>query len=116
SVTILVLVGIEVIPFGPQVSQGKYLFAPRPTKQHLTAQRAAAGMIPPGAKVRVTNQMGGHLSARRFVYSFPVILPADWVVVDTADQYVGERLNPRRFFRELRSLLGNSRWQLVCGT
>jgi uncharacterized membrane protein len=45
------------------------------------AARAVA-LIPPDAPVSSTNGLGAHLSARRRVFSFPVVGDATWVAVD----------------------------------
>ena len=42
----------------------------------------ALALVPPGAVVSATNSIGAHLSARRTIYSFPVLRDAGWVVVD----------------------------------
>jgi len=42
----------------------------------------ALELIPPDAAVTSTNGLGAHLSARRRVFSFPVIGDATWVAVD----------------------------------
>jgi hypothetical protein len=50
----------------------------------------AVGMVPQAAVVSATQRLGGRLSARRVIYSFPVIRDADWVVVDRDDIWVPE--------------------------
>jgi uncharacterized membrane protein len=47
---------------------------------HVAAR--ALELIPPDAAVSSTNGLGAHLSARRRVFSFPVIDDATWVAVD----------------------------------
>jgi hypothetical protein len=44
--------------------------------------------------VSSTNKAGAHLSARRYVYSVPVVGHADWVVLDTADPFVAAPGSP----------------------
>jgi len=55
------------------------------SKAHLEALRAAAAVVPDDAPLTTTNRIGGHLSARRYVYSVPVIERAEWIVVDRRD-------------------------------
>jgi uncharacterized membrane protein len=45
------------------------------------AERAVA-LVPGDAPVSATNGLGAHLSARRRVFSFPVVREAEWVAVD----------------------------------
>jgi len=52
---------------------------------HVDALRAAVAVVPDGAPVSTTNRVGGHLSARRYVYSVPVLRRAEWIVLDTWD-------------------------------
>ena len=59
-----------------------------PSERHLTALRSAIALIPDGAAVSATNRAGGHLSARRRMYSVPIVGSADWVVIDTYDPWV----------------------------
>jgi hypothetical protein len=60
----------------------------RPSEAHLTALRSAIALIPDGAAVSATNRAGGHLSARRRMYSVPILGRAEWVVIDTHDPWV----------------------------
>jgi uncharacterized membrane protein len=43
---------------------------------------AALALVPAAAAVSATNSFGAHLSARRTIYSFPVLRDAGWVAVD----------------------------------
>ncbi|HXG75240.1 MAG TPA: DUF2079 domain-containing protein [Gaiellaceae bacterium] len=54
----------------------------------VAALRAAVARVPEAAPVSVSNSVGAHLSARRTVYSVPVLGAAEWVVVDLADPWV----------------------------
>ena len=66
-----------------------------------------------------SNTVGAHLSARRYVYSVPMLGRADWVVVDLNDPWVVRRDSPiltrhpevvRRFTAGLESDPG---WETV---
>jgi uncharacterized membrane protein len=57
-------------------------------KQHVEALRDAVATVPEGVPVTTTNRVGGHLSARRYVYSVPVVRRAEWIVLDTWDPRV----------------------------
>ena len=63
------------------------------------ALREAAGMVPDDAVLSSTQRLGGRLSARRVIYSFPVIRDADWIVVDRRDVWVPELPTAREGFR-----------------
>jgi uncharacterized membrane protein len=54
----------------------------------LAARRAAVSLVPPGAAVSTTNRVGSYLSARRYLYSVPVIGRADWIVLDNSDPWI----------------------------
>jgi uncharacterized membrane protein len=54
----------------------------------VAALREAVATVPDGAAVTVSNSVGAHLSARRHVYSVPVLESAEWAVVDGADPWV----------------------------
>jgi hypothetical protein len=54
----------------------------------LDALRVAMELVPADAAVSSTNKAGSHLSARRYVYSVPVLGRADWIVLDTEDPFV----------------------------
>ena len=54
----------------------------------IEALRDALALIPAGAPVTSSNEVGAHLSARRQVYSVPVLGDAEWVVVDLDEPWV----------------------------
>jgi uncharacterized membrane protein len=55
---------------------------------HVDALNAAVAAVPEGAPLSTTNRVGGHLSARRYVYSVPVLERAEWIVLDTWDALI----------------------------
>jgi hypothetical protein len=69
---------------------------------HDTSQRrndaleAAIALVPPDASVSSTQRIGGPLSARRVIYSFPLIRDAEWVVVDRRDVWIPDLPTTRR--------------------
>ncbi len=54
----------------------------------IEALRDALALVPDGAPVTSSNEVGAHLSARRQVYSVPVLGDAEWVVVDLGESWV----------------------------
>jgi uncharacterized membrane protein len=57
-------------------------------ESRIDALREAIALVPEGAPVSASNTAGAHLSARRYVYSVPVLGRAEWVVVDSPDPWV----------------------------
>jgi uncharacterized membrane protein len=60
------------------------------------ALRDAMAVVPGSAKVSSTERVGGPLSARRAIYSFPMISDADYVVVDRRDVWIPDLPTVRR--------------------
>ena len=60
-----------------------------------------------------TNALGAHLSARRRIFSFPVLREAEWVVVDTRRLTYLDSLRPQRARPALAALRRNRDWRLV---
>jgi len=52
------------------------------------ALRAAAAVVPSEVPLMTSNAAGAHLSARRYVYSVPIVGGAEWAVVDLGDPWV----------------------------
>ena len=62
-------------------------------RENLAASRIdalaeAVSLVPGAAAVSASNAVGAHLSARRYVYSVPVVGRAQWIVVDLNDPWV----------------------------
>jgi hypothetical protein len=68
------------------------------------------GLIPSGVPVAASNQLGGHLSARRIIYSFPTVRIARWIVVDANDQTYADAAG---FKRAIRTYEGKREWRTV---
>ena len=75
------------------------------------AKAAALAMIPTDAPVSATNDLGGRLSARRFIYIFPVRRFADWVVLSEDDK--DAKKHPVRFRRQVAAINANRSWRVV---
>jgi uncharacterized membrane protein len=73
----------------------------------------ALKLIPPHAVVSATNSLGGHLSARRRVLSFPFIQDATWVVVDESRPGYADRLAPLPTAVQVVWLRRNPAWRVV---
>ena len=55
---------------------------------HIAALADAVALVPDGVPVAASNVAGGKLSARRYVYSIPVLGRAEWVVIDRTEPWV----------------------------
>jgi uncharacterized membrane protein len=73
----------------------------------------ALRLIPPHAVVSATNTLGGHLSARRRILSFPYIQDATWVAADETSPGYADRLAPLPTAVQLSWLRRNPDWRLV---
>ena len=71
---------------------------------HAAAERKAVALVPPSAAVSSTNFLGAHLAARRYLYVFPFIGKATWIVLDKGDPEL-----PNMEF--LRRRNGNAVWK-----
>ena len=77
------------------------------------AQRAV-DLIPADAAVSSTNGLGAHLSARRRIFSFPVIEEAEWVAVDLRRaSYLDRRSAPSTAAVPLARLRQSGAWETV---
>ena len=80
---------------------------------HDAAARRALALVPAGAPVSATNTLGAHLSARRRIFSFPVLAEAEWVVVDERRLTFLDSLGPGRARPHLTALHHNPAWKRV---
>lgn len=81
--------------------------------RHDAAARRALDLVPEDAPVSATNALGAHLSARKRIFSFPVLREAEWVAVDTTQLTFLDSLRPDRARRPLAALRRDPRWRLV---
>jgi uncharacterized membrane protein len=88
--------------------------------RHVAALRDAVRLVPDGAAVTATNKAGSHLSARRYFYSVPVLIPrTEWVVLDMADPFVSKKdllvldRNPQALSAFRASLERDAGWSKV---
>jgi uncharacterized membrane protein len=80
---------------------------------HDAAARRALALVPADAPVSATNALGAHLSARKRIFSFPVLEEAEWVVVDERRLTFLDSLKPERARAPLAALRRDPRWRLV---
>jgi uncharacterized membrane protein len=83
------------------------------------AQSHALGLIPKGAPVSASNLLGGYLSERRYISTFPYVARARWIIVDANDQSYGTKAQARSsgiyldFKRTLRKYESDKDWRIV---
>jgi uncharacterized membrane protein len=86
--------------------------AARVTDHDRVAERALA-LIPESAVVSATNTLGGHLSERSRVLSFPFLQDATWVAADETQPGYADRHAPVPTATQLAALRRNPDWRLV---
>jgi uncharacterized membrane protein len=74
------------------------------------AKAGALALIPAGAPVSASNQLGGYLSERSHIALFPALADARWVVVDRDDPTYADR---RGYARRIDDLAHSPAWRLV---
>ncbi|MEJ7566998.1 MAG: DUF2079 domain-containing protein [Gaiellaceae bacterium] len=84
----------------------------RVTAHDRVAERALR-LIPDDAVVSATNSLGGHLSERRRVLSFPVFDGAEWIAADETRPGYADRIAPLATTERLRRLRLDRRWRIV---
>jgi len=117
----LVLVGcVTTVAYGPVPLWSHAPFVRQPTSyQYRTSRRdhaaaRAVALVPAAAAVSVSNTLGAHLSARWRVFSFPLLLDARWVAVDTLRMSYGDDNRAHlRGLQALAELRRDSRWHTV---
>ena len=72
----------------------------RSGRRWCAAKAHAVSLIPDGVPVAASNQLGGHLSERRYIYTFPFVRRARWIVVDTQRLELSRRAGYKRQIRE----------------
>jgi uncharacterized membrane protein len=74
------------------------------TKSH------ALHLIPGGVPVSASNQLGGYLSERRYIYTFPYVRQSQWIAVDVNDPTYGDAAGFRHYLRKYEA---NKAWRVV---
>jgi uncharacterized membrane protein len=81
--------------------------------EHDRIAAKALRLIPKSAVVSATNTLGGHLSARRRVLSFPYIQDATWIAADETQPGYADRYAPLPTALALSALRRDPDWRLV---
>lgn len=102
------------LPFWSHVPGGSVVRAEQFT---LPADRdtllEAVSLIPPDAVVSAGNRIGGHLSARRRILTFPVVADADWVIVDRSRPDVGDDVRSAEYQEAVTDVMRSGRFRTV---
>ena len=97
------------VPFGSDLATREHIVG-----HHARVAARAVALIPADAPVSATNTLGAHLSARRRIFSFPVLRDATWVAVDEQrPSYRDTADAPVRFERAYAALRASGRYQVV---
>jgi uncharacterized membrane protein len=67
------------------------------------AKAHALSLVPAGVPVSATNQFGGYLSNRRFIYDFPHVGTARWAIVDVNDPSYSNKLAERQILARMEA-------------
>ena len=87
---------------------------PEPRSDHDRVAERAVALIPTDVPVSSTNGLGGHLSERRRIHSFPVVSDSKWVAVDLKRaSYLDRRSDPSTAAVSLAELLRSGSWSKV---
>jgi uncharacterized membrane protein len=73
----------------------------------------ALRLIPPDAAVTATNSLGSHLSQRDWIFSFPFIARARWVIVDERKPSVDDQNDKREGLALIRRFKRNPHFRQV---
>lgn len=83
-------------------------FSGGPTR---AAKAHALGLIPKGVPVSASNQLAGYIQPRRFMFSFPVVKSADWILVDRNDDTY---LDPAAYHAAVQKVVSDRRqWTVM---
>jgi len=76
----------------------------------VSAKAHALSLIPDGVPVSASNQLGGHLSERRYIYTFPYAVHSRWIIVDVNDSTFRDTAALKR---KLRTYETDKGWRIV---
>jgi uncharacterized membrane protein len=105
---------LGAIPLWSMIPGGEdYQARAASVSRHDEIAARALRLIPSGAPVAATNSLGGHLSARRRVLSFPFLEDADWIAADETQPGYSDRTAYLPTAVQLSWLRRNPSWRLV---
>lgn len=81
-----------------------------PSNPSRIAKQDALKLIPASVAVAASNQLGAYVSARRYLYVFPHIGRATWIVVDARNPAL---VSPAHYRARIRAVAADAHWKLV---
>ncbi len=96
------------VPFGSTLAAHDHVIS-----DHDRAAARVLRTIPAGVAVSATNTLGAHLSARRRIFSFPVVREADWIALDLTRPSYLDNGPGGRFQAAYERLRRSGRWRVV---
>ncbi len=96
------------VPYGSKLASRDHVVT-----AHDRAAARVLQAVPAGVPVSATNTLGAHLSARRRIFSFPVLREARWVAVDLERPSYLDDARGRRFPAAWARFREDRRWQIV---
>jgi uncharacterized membrane protein len=95
----------EIGPLPLFHSPGNFASVVEPApEEHLRALDEAVALIPDDARVSATNQIGPHLAHRRYLYLFPLVGDAEYVILDETEPAYDTYINPVLNLQSTREL------------
>ena len=105
---------LGAIPFWRELPGGQTLQSRAAVvTEHDLVAAGALRLIPATAVVSATNSLGGHLSARRRILSFPYLQDATWIAADETKPSYADRIAPVAAATQLAWVRRNPAWRLV---
>jgi uncharacterized membrane protein len=98
-----------VSPLTVAIGTGDFAAA-LPSSSVRAARGHALNLVPAGAPVSASNELATYLSARRYVYVFPVIRDAHWLVLDQRGITYRDKVGYRGAVRAIES---SPNWKIV---
>jgi uncharacterized membrane protein len=81
-----------------------------PSNPLRAAKSHAVQIVPDGVPVSASNQLATYVSARRYMYIFPVVRKSRWVIVDRHDDTYADGSGYRR---AVRKIITSPEWEVV---
>jgi uncharacterized membrane protein len=75
-----------------------------------SAKAHALSLIPSGVPVSASNELAGHLSERQYIFTFPKVQRARWIVLDVNDPTLSFIHGFKRYARQYEA---DPKWRIV---
>jgi len=81
-----------------------------PSSSVRAAKEDALSLVPAGTPVSASNELATYLSARRYVYTFPVVGDARWLVLEQQGITYGDKAG---YHRAVQAIESSPKWKIV---